>query len=330
MNQTKAYLVGGGLASLASAAYLIKDGGLMGQNITLYEESEAVGGSLDAADIEAGNGYLMRGYRMLESRVYSCLFDLLSSIPSLNNPDVSVMDEFKAFNDRIKIDATSRLIEEGKVVEPFPFNLCLKDRFRVLWLLTRAEDDLRDMAIEDYFSPSFFTSNFWLQFCTTFSFQPWHSLVELKRYILRFYHVSPQLSSMACVRLNPCNEYESIVLPLERWLRDQGVRFEFSVQVVDLGFVEVDGIKSVQKLHCMRGTSPFLKEVREKDLVFATLGSMTANSSTGSMDAAPVRICPKRIPPGFCGRILPEKRRYWEIPPFLTTTSRKANGSPFR
>ncbi len=274
---------------MASAAYLVRDGGLPGENITIYEESDAVGGSLDAEDIKAGHGYLMRGYRMLESKVYSCLFDLMSFIPSLNDPDMSVMDEFKAFNDQIDIKATSRLVKDGKVVDPFPFDLRLKDRFRLLWLLTRPEGDLKDMAIEDYFSASFFTGTFWLQFCTTFSFQPWHSLVELKRYILRFYHVSPQLSSMACVRLTPFNERESIVLPLEAWLRDQGVRFDFNVQVLDLEFAEVDGVKSVKKLYCMKGRAPFFVEVFERDLVFATLGSMTANSSTGAMDRAP---CP--------------------------------------
>jgi oleate hydratase len=217
----KAHLIGGGLASLASAAYLIKDGGLRGENITVYEEKDVLGGSLDAEGLKAGNAYVMRGYRMLESRVYSCLYDLLSFIPSLDDPDSTVMDELRAFNSRVKISATSRLVAEGKVVEPFPFHLQLKDRFRLLWLLTRPEDALHDMTIAAYFSASFFTSNFWLQFCTTFSFQPWHSLVEFKRYCLRFFHVTPQLSNMECVRLTPYNEYESIVLPLMVWLRDQ-------------------------------------------------------------------------------------------------------------
>jgi len=287
MINTKAYLIGGGLASLASAAYLIRDGGMPGENITIYEESGMVGGSLDAEGTGAGDGYVMRGYRMLESKVYSCLYDLLSFIPSLHDPDRTVLDEFREFNERVKISAKSRLIEEGKVVEPFPFQLQLKDRFRLLWFLTLPEDALSDKMIEDYFSSSFFNSNFWLQFCTTFSFQPWHSLVELKRYILRFYHVSPQLSSMECVQLAPYNEYESIVLPLSTWLQHQGVRFELNIKVVDLEFNIVNGIKTVQGLHCVQEKEPCFIEVDAADQVFATLGSMTANSSIGSMDTAP-------------------------------------------
>jgi oleate hydratase len=287
MKDTKVYIVGGGLASLASAAYLIRDGAIPGENITVYEESAGVGGSLDAEKVNAGEGYVMRGYRMLESKVYSCLYDLLSFIPSLHAPYKSVLDEFRDFNERVRITATSRLIEQGKVVESFPYHLQLKDRFRVLWLLTRSENDLQDMTIADYFSPAFFTSNCWVQLCTTFSFQPWHSLVELKRYILRFYHVSPQLSSMECVRLTPYNEYESIVLPLATWLREQGVRFDLNTQVVDFEFDIVNGTKSVRKLHCKREEENCVIGIDAQDLVFATLGSMTANSSIGSMDKAP-------------------------------------------
>ncbi len=287
MEKKRAYIIGGGLASLASAAYLIRDGKIPGENIIVYEESKNVGGSLDAEDINAGEGYVMRGYRMLESRVYSCMYDLLSFIPSLEDPEKTVLDEFKEFNDRVRIDAKARLIEKGKVVEPFPFHLNVKDRFRLLWFLTRPEDILEDMTIADYFSPSFFTSNFWVQMCTTFSFQPWHSLVEFKRYILRFCHVSPQLSSMACVRLTPYNEYESIVVPLVSWLQDQGVRFEFNTRVVDFEFGGIEGGKAVQILHCIKEGKDCVIPVDASDLVFATLGSMTANSSIGTMDTVP-------------------------------------------
>jgi oleate hydratase len=296
MKDTKAYIVGGGLASLASAAFLIRDGAMPGKNITIYEESANVGGSLDADNENADDGYVMRGYRMLESRVYSCLYDLLSFIPSLEAPDRTVLDEFKAFNDRVRIDATARLLENGKVVEPFPFHLEVKDRFRLLWFLTRSENALQDMTIADYFSPSFFTSNFWLQMCTTFSFQPWHSLVEFKRYILRFCHVAPQLSRMTCVRLTPYNEYESIVLPLVTWLREQGVRFALNMQVVDLEFDDIDGTRTVRKLHCIREKAPCSIDVEARSLVFATLGSMTANSSIGSMDAMPRENTAKKDP----------------------------------
>jgi len=82
----KAYLVGAGIASLASAAYLIRDGHFTGSNIFVIEESGEVGGSIDA------HGYLMRSGRMFDEEAYTCTYDLLSFIPSLADPVKSVKE----------------------------------------------------------------------------------------------------------------------------------------------------------------------------------------------------------------------------------------------
>jgi oleate hydratase len=63
MIERKCYVVGGGLAALASAAYLVKDGGIPGKDVTVLEENGRMGGSLDADRISVGDGYVMRGYR---------------------------------------------------------------------------------------------------------------------------------------------------------------------------------------------------------------------------------------------------------------------------
>ena len=47
-NGTAIYLVGGGIASMAAAAFLIRDADVPGHNITIFEESAKIGGSLDA------------------------------------------------------------------------------------------------------------------------------------------------------------------------------------------------------------------------------------------------------------------------------------------
>ena len=53
---TKVYLVGGGIASMAAAVFMIRDGDILGQNITIYEELDTMGGSLD------GSGSPEKGY----------------------------------------------------------------------------------------------------------------------------------------------------------------------------------------------------------------------------------------------------------------------------
>ncbi len=94
--RVKAYLVGGGIASLASAAYLIRDGGLLGANICVFEETPILGGSLDGAG-SSETGYSLRGGRMFTYEAYTCTFDLLSFIPSLTDAHSSVKDEIYAF-----------------------------------------------------------------------------------------------------------------------------------------------------------------------------------------------------------------------------------------
>ena len=49
ISTTKAYLVGGGIGSLAAAAFMIRDGNKPGANISILEAAPIMGGSLDGA-----------------------------------------------------------------------------------------------------------------------------------------------------------------------------------------------------------------------------------------------------------------------------------------
>ena len=76
---SKVYLVGSGIASLASAVYLVKDAGVSGENIFILEQDAILGGACDGSgDIETG--FVVRGGRMHEKH-YECYWDLLSCIP---------------------------------------------------------------------------------------------------------------------------------------------------------------------------------------------------------------------------------------------------------
>ncbi len=285
--KSKAYLVGGGLASLASAAYLIKDGSIPGKNITIFEESEMLGGSLDGYALSSVEGYIMRGFRMLEEKVYTCTFDLLSFIPSLNNSQKTVKDEIFEFNEKIKTHSKSRLVETGKIIDSYKQGLKMKDRNDLFKVMTSSESSLGNLQINDHFSPSFFKSNFWTEFCTIFSFQPWHSLAEFRRYTLRFIHNAPIINTLGCIRSTPYNQYESMVLPLIGWLKQQGVCFKTNYRVTNLDFKQNKNGRTVEHI-CYNHKGKQKKIVlNNSDYVFATLGSMVANSSIGSMTKAP-------------------------------------------
>ena len=123
--------------------------------------------------------------------------------------------------------------------------------------------------------------------CTTFAFQPWHSAVELKRYLLRFIQESPRIHTLAGVRRTPYNQYDSIVLPVTKWLKDRGVQFVMGSTVTGLDFKYGSNGKAVERIHCLHNGAKDEIAVGAEDLVFVTNGSMTAASSLGSMISPP-------------------------------------------
>ncbi|WP_176746185.1 oleate hydratase, partial [Staphylococcus sp. HMSC074F11] len=52
VDSKSAYLIGSGLASLAAACFLIRDGQMRGENIHILEELDISGGSLDGINME--------------------------------------------------------------------------------------------------------------------------------------------------------------------------------------------------------------------------------------------------------------------------------------
>lgn len=88
---SKFYLVGSGIASLAAAAYMIRDGNVNGSDIMIFEKQSDIGGALDAHG-SPKEGYFMSGSRMFEHK-YNATFDLFSFIPSISNPQISVKEE---------------------------------------------------------------------------------------------------------------------------------------------------------------------------------------------------------------------------------------------
>lgn len=70
----KAYIVGGGLAGLSAAVFLIRDAQMPGKNIIVLEELKLPSGGVDGIK-DQKLGYIIRGDREMENH-FECLWDL--------------------------------------------------------------------------------------------------------------------------------------------------------------------------------------------------------------------------------------------------------------
>jgi len=278
----KAYLVGGGVASLAAAAYLISDGHMDGKNITILEQSPIIGGSMDGSG-NAKDGYVVRGGREMEEH-YECCWNLFSMIPSLSDPNRTVLDEFRELNMGDPNESTCRLLHNCGQKADFS-SLGLNDLHikQLTMLLLATEETLGEATVEQYFDPSFLETNMWCFWRSMFAFENWHSVVEMKRYMQRFMHLLPGMSHMKNIMFPKYNQYESMILPLEKWLQSKNVVIKLHSQVTDLDIDILDDKKTVTAIRLLHNGKEKIIHTTEDDLVFVTNGSMTENSTIGSM-----------------------------------------------
>ncbi len=277
------HIVGAGIAGLATAVYLIRDAGIKGQNIHIYEQLDRTGGSLDGSG-EAEAGYMIRGGRMFEDH-FACTFDLLDTIPSADNPDVSAAQDIMDFNRMVPGSSNCRLVRDGHPAEDrYDLTLQAQDIVDLNRLLLRPERALDGQTIADWFKPSFFDSNFWLMWATMFSFQPWHSLGELQRYLRRFIHLFPGFTRIAGVLRTRYNQYDSMIAPILKWLQTRGVQIRTGAQVVD---VQINGNLQDRRVTALTLADASTVALQQDDCAYLTLGSMTDGSVQGTRDRAP-------------------------------------------
>lgn len=286
----KAYFVGGGIASLAGAAFLIRDGGMPGANIQILEAGPVMGGSLDGAG-DAAHGYFMRGGRMLTTDNYECTWELFKSIPSIVQPERSVFDETLEFNEKHVSNAMARLVDSRRAKVPVEsMGFSMHDRVELLKLANADEAELGTSCITDHLSPAFFQTEFWFMWVTTFAFQPWHSAVEFRRYLHRFMLEFSRIETLAGVKRTVLNQYDSLVVPLQRWLVAQRVYMINDCTVTDIDARDDSGCLEVFSLTTVHKNQAATPLAVKGDLVFVQNGSMTDASSLGSMTAAPAKL----------------------------------------
>lgn len=279
-----AYIVGSGLAGLATAVFLIRDAQMDGSKIRILEEQEITGGALDGATVPIlpHDGFVMRGGRELESH-YECLWDLFRTIPSLEIEDASVLDEFYWLNLEDPNSSNCRLIYNrgDRVENDGKFAISQKGQKEIVEMFMSTEEGLAGKRIDDVFTDEVFNSNFWLYWRSMFAFENWHSAIEMRRYLHRFIHAIKGLPDFSALKFTRYNQYESFVKPIMAYLKEHGVEVEYGTKVEDI-LVNITGTtKTAEKIIITQNGTTEEIPLTENDLVFVTNGSITESSTQG-------------------------------------------------
>ena len=283
VDNKSAYIVGTGLAGLATAFYLVRDGQMKGENIHLLEKLELAGGSCDGYH-DVSKGYYMRGGREMDNH-FECMWDLFKDVPSIETEGVSVLDEYYWLNKedpnyslcRATINRGQDAHTDGK------FDLDEESARDLLKLFMTSEERLEGVRISDVMNDNFWNTNFWLYWQTMFAFQRWSSALEMKRYLQRYVHHIDGLPDFSALRFTKYNQYESMILPLVKYLEAHGVKIEYGTNVKNVILENVDDKRLAKTIVYEDNTgSKFEIDLTENDLVFITNGFCTDTSCYGS------------------------------------------------
>ncbi len=284
VDRKSAYIVGSGLAALAAACFLVRDGKMSGKRVHILEKGPIPGGACDGYQYD-NLGYVMRGGREMDNH-FECMWDLFRSIPSIETEGISVLDEYYWLNKhdpnyslmRATVNRGDDAHTDGK------FGLSDKGALEIMKLFFTPDEDLYDKRITEVFDDEVLNSNFWMYWRTMFAFENWHSALEMKLYIKRFIHHIGGLPDFKALRFTKYNQYESMILPMIKYLESNDVQFHYNTKVVNVEF-DIQSDKKVAKtITVIREGDEENIDLTENDLIFITNGGCVENSTLGSQN----------------------------------------------
>lgn len=284
VDHKSAYIIGTGLAALSSACYLVRDGQMKGERIHIFEKDPIPGGACDGFEYP-GVGYVMRGGREMDNH-FEVMWDLFRSIPSIETEGVSVLDEYYWLNKEDPNYSLCRAtVNRGQDAHTDKkFAVSDKAQMEIMRLFFTPDEELYDKRIDEYFDDEVFDSNFWLYWRTMFAFENWHSALEMKRYIKRYIHHIGGLPDFTALRFTKYNQYESMILPMVKYLENAGVLFHYNTKVVNVEFDVTSNRKQATRIELEAEGETRFVDLTEDDLVFITNGGCVENSAMGSQN----------------------------------------------
>lgn len=166
-DHTHAWLIGGGIASLAAAVFLITDAELPASRIHVFEVHSRPGGAITSFG-DADTGYVVREGRELSTSDV-CTERFLSLVPSTADADKTLWDQIKddLYRDeyRGREKSSACILIEGatgpEMLDLRTLGLGVRDRLEVIRVMLDAEDTFEGKRISDVFQVRFFFTKFW-------------------------------------------------------------------------------------------------------------------------------------------------------------------------
>ena len=284
VDHKSAYFIGTGLAALSAGCFLVRDAQMPGSHIHFFDRDPVAGGACDGWNYPE-IGYVMRGGREMDNH-FEVMWDLFRSIPSIETEGVSVLDEYYWLNKKDPNYSLCRVTEnrgqdahtDGK------FDISDKGAMELMRLFFTPNEELEDKRITDIFDDEVFKSNFWTYWRTMFAFYDCNSALEMKLYMQRFIHHIDGLPDLRALRFTKYNQYESMILPMVKYLESHGCQFHFNTQVMDVRFDIHDGRKMAKRVEMLHDGQREFLDLTDEDYLFITNGSNVENSTIGGQD----------------------------------------------
>ena len=219
--------------------YLIQKADFDPSNIHIFEQmgdKQLVGGSCDASEVLVNGqpAYFMQGIASSKTRRTRAP---KNCGPSFRTPMMNrVCKTIRRTREECRVHTVVRLMHEnGEKDTGYQLGLDTAEKLKMAKLLATPESLIADGAmITDIFGETFFTSNYWYMWRAMFAFQPWHSAVEMKRYMHLFFHEMRNMNTMVALERTRYANFHSFILPALRFMQKKGVNVHYDTRISDV------------------------------------------------------------------------------------------------
>ncbi|KAJ5480473.1 hypothetical protein N7530_005982 [Penicillium desertorum] len=282
----QAWLIGSGIASLAAAVHLVKQANIPARQVHILDVHKGSGGAMEEVSGDPNDGYVLH----TGAQPYfheDCVEELLKLVPSPDNPENTIWDTIEDYElhggpgHKTKTRLLRHRGEETKV-DTHGMQIGAKLRMDLVVFLLDREKASDSRRISDVFDGSFFQTEFWTLWSTTFLLQPWHSAAEFRRLLAKYLPKLQTHGEVPELERTRFSLYETLIIPITKYLKDLGA----------------GDPTTISEIIMLEDGKERLITVDPSDIVIVTLGSISTGMQTGSNQKRPEAVSAEALTSG--------------------------------